>query len=92
MFNTVMNSRQGKDEQVLGAITARCWHWLEDDQMVHLYMDRLADASAESFSACLSDLMFIPNLREKLLATVRSPQRPDKLAIAFDRFIKGYSS
>lgn len=91
MFEALLNSSLANDETVLGAVAARCWHWLEQDEKISLYLLHLSQASQEVFNSCLSDLLFMPKLRDKLLAQIRSPQRPDSLAIAFNEMLKSYA-
>jgi hypothetical protein len=49
-----------------------------------LFLERLAENSAgqEAFNLCMADLLYIPGMREPVLASVRDPKRSEKLSIA----------
>lgn len=92
MLNAALATDKATQEAVLPAIAARSWEWLETPANAERYLAQLAEMPAETFNGCLTDLLFMPKLRERLLAVIRSPQRPDKLAGAFNNLLKTFSS
>ena len=91
LITLVLNSSLATNTEVLGAITARAWEWLLKQEHAEHYLNQLAKADSDTFNACLSDLLYMPNVRESLLSIIRSPNRPNQLAKAFGEMMKSYS-
>ncbi len=87
----ILQSPLASDPEILGAIAARSWEWLSHIENARLYLESLAQADQETFNHCLSDLLFMPGLREILLSVIRNPERSDKLAQTFSNMMKSYS-
>ncbi len=90
---SLLNGPCGNHIEMLAALSGRAWEWLEDDQIRKLFLERLADNSADqdAFNHCMADLLFMPGLRAPLLASVRDPDRSDKLSTAIGALFQGVS-
>ncbi len=87
-FETTLQHPFGQTEEVLAAIGARCWHWLIEPANMTIFLQKLSALSQENFNHCLSDLMFMPGMRDTALQCIRSPQRSDQLATAFHNMLQ----
>ncbi|OOZ41026.1 hypothetical protein BOW53_05760 [Solemya pervernicosa gill symbiont] len=87
LLRRLLNSSQGTDIELLAAIAGRCWNDLKEPTLAVSYLDALAENSAgeAGFNAIMSDLLYIPGLREPLLQRLRDPERSEKLAAAFGK-------
>jgi hypothetical protein len=92
MINQAMVADKTVQEAVLPAIAARSWEWLETPANAERFLASLARMPADTFNGCLTDLLFMPKLRERLLAVIRSPERPDRLAEAFNNLVKTFAN
>lgn len=70
------------DIEVLAIISGRIWRVLEQKTICMLFLERLAktEYGYSGFSQLLSDVMFMPGMREHILKALRSPERSDKLS------------
>lgn len=91
LLEKVMHQPLAIEVDIVTAIAARCWEWLADDDHARLYLEKLAQTDQDTFNHCLTDLLFMPGLRNQLLAVIRSPERSDRLAKAFGHLMKNYS-
>jgi hypothetical protein len=93
LLQSVLVSPVNTNIEVLAAISGRCWTQLKQDKILFLYMEALALCSKEqypeAFNAILSDLMFIPGMRENIFKVFRSTERSPVLTQAINHFIKG---
>ena len=91
LIQLILTSPVKTDIEVLASISGRCWIKFYHDNMLFMYLETLAaedkEQNLEAFSAILSDLMFIPGMREKLLKVFRSPERSIILAEAIKHFL-----
>jgi len=87
LLKGVMKKPVASHPLIVGAVAARCWEWLVNDGHAKLYLEQLANSDQQSFNNCLTDLLFMPGLRNILLGVIRNPERPDRLAQAFNRMI-----
>jgi hypothetical protein len=67
--------------EVLAVIAGRCWKVLEKPELCQLFVEKLAvnEAGYEGFSHILADLMFMPGMRELVMAALRNPNRSAEL-------------
>ncbi len=74
--------------ELLAAIAGRCWEDLQDPDIARPFLEALArcEAGSDAFAAVLADLLFIPGMREPMLASLRSPERSPQLAAALEGF------
>jgi len=91
-FRKVMHSPIAAHTDLLAAISARCWEWLYNDDSMPVFLNHAAHLPVNEFNALMSDLMFMPGLRELILKHIRSPQRTDALATAFQKMLRGIQS
>jgi len=91
LLENIMHQPLAIEVDILTAIAARSWEWLTDDDHARLYLEKLAQADQDTFNHCLTDLLFMPGLRNQLLGVIRSPERPGRLAKAFGNLMQSYS-
>lgn len=80
----VLESRYGRDPEVIAALASRCWASLQYPQLLKLFLETLAENTAGQacFNRVMADLMFIPTLRALTLQQFRSPERSEALSQA----------
>ena len=91
LLESVLNSPYGNSQEVVSAISARCWEWLGKTENADLFLKQLSRTPQQVFNQCLSDLLFMPALRNTLLDVIRNPQRPEELAIRFGNMMQNFS-
>lgn len=91
LIEQVLNSPHGYSQEVVSAVSARCWEWLEKKENAALFLKQLSRTPQEIFNQCLSDLLFMPGLRNTLLGEIRDPQRPQELGIRFGNLMQNFS-
>jgi hypothetical protein len=79
--------------EILAAIGGRAWEPLQEEALAKPFLERLAQNSAgqEFFNQCLSDLLYLPGMREPLLAIMRNPERSGPLSQAIGSFFQSIS-
>lgn len=65
----------GGRPELLAALAARAWETVSAPPLCRPFVERLAAAGQEVFDAVMGDLLFLPGLREPLLAELRDPGR-----------------
>jgi hypothetical protein len=90
LISDVLASPAAESAGVLGAISGRAWETLTEDLLVVPFLERLANNSEGQlfFDQCLSDLLFIPGMREPLLKALRAPDRSLVLSQAVGAFFQ----
>jgi hypothetical protein len=88
LIEQVLSYSKGNAQKIVSAIAARCWEWLEKPENASLFLNRLCRTPQEVFNQCLSDLLYMPGLRNTLLTVIRDPQRPEELAIRFGNMMQ----
>jgi hypothetical protein len=86
----VLESPLGKQVEILAAIAGRAWEALDDPALRRRFLDCLAlcETGPQAFDAIMSDLLFIPGLREQLLDELRAPNRSEALTEAVCGFFQ----
>ncbi|WP_406829097.1 DUF3549 family protein [Microbulbifer sp. ARAS458-1] len=75
--------------EVLAAIGSRCSDDLMEPGLAKSWLERLsASQPQETFNLLLTDLLFLPQLRNVLLGVLRHPQRQESVAVSFGRFLQ----
>jgi hypothetical protein len=84
LIQTILDHPCSSSPDVLAAISGRTWEPLADARFSLPFLERLAQNSAgqDFFNQCLSDLLYLPGMREPLLKTLRNPARSEQLAQA----------
>lgn len=74
----------GSEAEFLAALAGRCWEDLKELSVASLFLESLArlDQGREAFRSVMADLMFIPGMREPLMAAMRAERRSPELADA----------
>ncbi|WHI50383.1 DUF3549 family protein [Microbulbifer sp. MLAF003] len=86
----LQSSNAARNKEVLAAIGSRCALDLENPELTKLWLTNLAHTGDQStFNLLLSDLMFIPQIRNSLLIALRDPAREETLAQTFGNFLHG---
>jgi hypothetical protein len=90
----LLESEYGSDIEIIAAISAKCWPELKDPEIFALFLEALAKNphGQNSFNAIISDLLFIPGMREVMLQQFRSPDRSPGLARAIGAFFQSGGS
>lgn len=84
----LLESPVGHNGEVLAAIGSRCSKDLCEAEVAHLWLENLsASQPQETFNLLLTDLLFLPDLRNILLDLLRNPERPESVARAFGAFL-----
>ncbi len=84
----VLKSSVHNDIEILAIISGRCWPQLKQYETLMPFLESLTQTEhgQQAFNAVLSDLMFIPGMREPVLQAFRSPERSEQLSQAIGTF------
>lgn len=85
----VLGSSLSSEIEVLAAISGRAWKDLAIEDLLVLFVSKLANQDQAAFNAILADLMMIPGMRESVLAVLRSPDRTKELGEKLSGFMGG---
>jgi hypothetical protein len=87
---SMLDSDYGRHIEVLAAISGRAWEALQDPELRLQFLENLAhcETGQQAFNAIITDLLFLPGLRQPLLADFHNAQRSEKLAHAVDTFLQ----
>ncbi len=91
LLSAILKSVVKTDIEVLAVISGRCWQLISHAQILSVFLEVLAVANIQhqgAFKAILSDLMFIPGMRDTILQAFRSPNRSELLAQTIGDFFK----
>ena len=91
LLQRVLTSAVASQPDILSAVSARNWQRLSEQPHAQLYLDALATADQETFNTCLADLLYMPGIRNNLLAIIRDPQRPNGLREKFGHIVQGFT-
>ena len=82
MVVRVLKHKCSEDIEILAIISGRIWRVLEQKMICNLFLEQLAktEHGYSGFSQLLSDVMFMPSMREHILQGLRSPDRSEKLS------------
>jgi hypothetical protein len=78
-IQSVLNSAQGKEPNVLMLIAARHWQCLNNEQILIQYINLLANTDENTFAGLFSDLVQIPEVRHSMLSVLRWPEKSPQL-------------
>lgn len=93
LLTKILLSQYSSDIEVLAIIAGRCWQALFlQTELLLLFLESLANTVSSqypgTFNAIVSDLIFIPGMRDKILQVFRSPERSEQLILAIAAFLK----
>ncbi|MCK7598228.1 DUF3549 family protein [Microbulbifer sp. CAU 1566] len=84
----LLQSEAATEGEILAAIGSRCCDDLLVPEIAQLWLERLSSSQPqETFNLLLTDLLFLPQLRNVLLGVLRNPERPEPVAKAFGNFL-----
>lgn len=86
-----LNNELGKHPEILAAIAGRAWETLYDNDLRTHFLLRLAESGQRAFDSILADLLFLPVLRNLLLADIRGSQPPQEVQQATIAFIQRFA-
>ncbi|MCW8907626.1 MAG: DUF3549 family protein [Sedimenticola sp.] len=91
MIRAVLQAPCGNHIELLTAISGRAWEQLLEPDCSLPFLERLAENSAgqEAFNLCMADLLYLPGMREPMLALMRDPQRSQQLSAAIGALFQG---
>lgn len=85
----VLQSDAGANGELLAAIGSRCCEDLQQPEIATAWLEKLSVSQPQqTFNLLLTDLLFLPPLRNVLLGVLRNPERPDSVARAFGAFLQ----
>lgn len=85
----ILQSDAATHGEVLAAIGSRCSDDLQVPELAQLWLENLsASQPQQTFNLLLTDLLFIPQLRNGLLGVLRNPERKESVARAFGEFLQ----
>ena len=90
VLQSTLSKPTGKHVEVLAAIAGRAWQFLDEAATCQLFLESLSrcEVGQGAFDGILSDLLFMPTLRDKLLDSLRNPDRSEHLASAIGSFFR----
>jgi len=82
---TLLSHPMASDIEVLAAIGGRTWESLLNAGLANAYLEVLSDPEVGQavFNHCLADLLHMPDMQQAMLDVLRSPDRSEQLALAF---------
>ena len=88
IIKSVLDNPVGQNVEVLAAIAGRAWETLEDATLRFSFLENLAlcGAGQQAFNSIITDLLFLPGLRQPIIEDFRRPERSDQLATAIGAF------
>jgi hypothetical protein len=88
LLNEVLQHRVARRSDVLAAIAGRLWSDLQDQALRTQFLEQLAhnDQGEAFFQELLADLLYIGDCRPGLLASLRTPDRSERLSQAIGDF------
>ena len=86
----VLESQYGKEPAVLVMIAAKLWEVLDEQGVLKCYLEMLAQnpKGQTLFNALISDQMFMPGKRQKILSIFRDQDRSETLSSAVGGFFQ----
>lgn len=82
LVTQVLKNKVSNHIEILAVIVGRLWETLKQPQRCKLFIDRLGenDSGYPGFSQLLADLMYMPGMREPVMAAIRDPNRSQQLS------------
>lgn len=93
-IQTVLPHTCATHADVLAAMAGRCWTALQDEKLMLVYLENLAQCveGQDFFTAVVADLINIPGMQQPIHQSMRNPQRSQALARAIGGMFKQFSS
>lgn len=82
VISTLSHDHVGRHIDILATISGRLWRVLEQEAICQLFVTQLAEneAGQQGFSHIIVDAMYMPGLRDPIMAVLRSPERTPALS------------
>ena len=80
---------RGGQIEILAALSGRAWEALGHAPLLNAYLRRLATGDAEhgGFAACVSDLLSLPDLTDRVRKALRDPGQHEDVRAAFGKML-----
>jgi len=93
-IQTVLSHTSATHADVLASMAGRCWTALQDEKLMLVYLENLAQCAEgqDFFTAIVVDLINIPGMQQPIHQSMRNPQRSSALARAIGGMFKQFSS
>lgn len=89
LIRTLLSSELAGNIDLLAAISGRCWLDLQDESLLHSFLEAAALQEQNVFNILLVDLMTLPDMRTKVLTGLRNPERSNDLSKKIGGFMGG---
>ena len=89
----VLDSEHAKHAEVIASISGRCWTYLNQTEMMHAFLENLAQCpeGQEFFNLVILDLVNIPGIQATLNTAIRSPDRSAQLSRAIGELFQQFT-
>jgi len=91
LLKSLLGKSLANEIEIFAAISGRCWNDLKDEDLLKLFLEKLALHEQVAFSAIITDLIMIPGMRDLILEVVRGESRSAELAKKFDVFTEDFN-
>jgi hypothetical protein len=90
-MSQLLAAEVGGDVEVLAALSGRAWEALIKPDLLAAYLARLASGDHDHavFSACVGDLLSLPDMADHLRGAMRDPDQPTEVREAFGLMLTG---
>ncbi len=76
--------------ECLVAISGRCWLDLKSEKLLEAFIENLVIQDQIAFNAVLSDLMMLPNMKEKILVILKGENKTKGLSKRVESFLHDF--
>lgn len=89
LLQEILSSPFAEQIDVLAAVSGRCWNDLQDESLLMAFLEAAAHQEQTVFNILLVDLMTLPDMRQKVLMSLRNPARSAMLSKCIGGFMGG---
>ena len=89
LIKQLLDSELAGNIDLLAAISGRCWLDLYDESLLQSFLEAASLQEQNVFNILLVDLMTLPDMRPKVLAGLRNPERSAALSKKIGGFMGG---
>ena len=89
LITQLLDSELAGNIDLLAAISGRCWLDLYDESLLQSFLEAASLQEQNVFNILLVDLMTLPDMRPKVLAGLRNPERSAALSKKIGGFMGG---
>lgn len=92
-LNSILSHTISTNPEVLASISGRCWLALQNEKIIALFLEALANCSEgqEFFNLVIVDLINIPGMQDSIHSAIRSTERSDVLSNAIGELFKSFT-